>query len=342
MQRLRTITIILTIAILSLTWVVVSAQDDSSEDEPEMTEEEALIAHGEYIAYIAGCISCHSPYQEDYADFSALTIEQAIDVSLFTLETLDLEEMAFAGGRPFDLGPAGLILSRNITPHEETGIGSWTDEEIEASIRIGVTPDGYRLFPLMPYRNYFNMAEDDMQALIAYLRSIEPVENEVPRIGPSGEGIAPDLIAPEDALLEAPQAEDGLVERGEYLVNFVMSCADCHTPLDPNTGEPLFDQWLSGGQPWEGPWGIVYGGNITPHEDAGIGTWDDEEIARAIREGIREDGRRLVLMPWEDYTRTTDEDIEAVVAYLRNLPAVDREAPAPSIGEPFQIMVDDE
>ena len=141
-------------------------------------------------------------------------------------------------------------------------------------------------------------------------------------------------------LLEAPVAADDPVARGEYLVNTIMSCGDCHTPIDPTTGEPIFDQWLAGGQPWEGPWGIVYGGNITPHEETGIGTWTDEEIAIAIRAGIRPDGRRLILMPWQDYIVLTDEDTESIVAYLRDIPAVDLEAPAPSIGEPFLVFED--
>jgi len=341
MKRLRTVSIILAIAVLALTWVAAIAQDEATEEpEMEMTEEEALIAHGEYIAYISGCISCHTPPQEEYRDLTALTLDQAITMSIAAEDTLDIENAAYSGGRIFDLGPAGIIFTANITPDEETGIGSWTDEEIETAIRIGVNPDGRRLFPLMPYRNYFNMAEDDMQALIAFLRSLEPVENEVPRIGPTGEGIAPELIAEDDALLEAPVAADDPVARGEYLVNTIMSCGDCHTPIDPTTGEPIFDQWLAGGQPWEGPWGIVYGGNITPHEETGIGTWTDEEIAIAIRAGIRPDGRRLILMPWQDYIVLTDEDTESIVAYLRDIPAVDLEAPAPSIGEPFLVFED--
>lgn len=333
-NTVRTILILLFLAAVPIAYMVVGAQE--STEEAVMTEEEALLARGEYLIYVSGCISCHTPSKDEYADLAALTPEQAVELSLYALETLDVENRQLAGGRVFSLGPMGIIMSRNLTPDEATGLGAWTDEEIEAAIRIGVSRDGYRLFPLMPYRNYFNMSEYDMQAIIAYLRSLPAVENEVPRVGPSGEGIAPDLVLRDDLPEFAPDSSDP-VALGEYLVNTVMSCADCHTPLDETTGAPIFDQWLAGGQPWEGPWGIVYGGNITPHETTGIGTWTDEQIARAIREGVRIDGRRLILMPWEDYAVTTDEDIAAVVAYLRSIPAVELEPSVPSIEEAFII-----
>lgn len=311
-----------------------------AQDEPSMTEEE-MLERGAYLAQISGCIACHTPYQAEYADFSALTLEQIQTLSLAGEDAQDLENSLMAGGRPFDLGPMGAILTSNLTPDEETGLGSWTDEEIEAAIRIGVSKDGYRLFPIMPYINYFNMAESDMQSLIAYLRSIPAVENEVPRIGPSGEGIAPELEITDELPQNPPDGSDP-VELGRYLVLSVMSCSDCHTPLDPETGAPMFDFLLAGGQAYEGPWGIVYGGNITPHEETGLGNWTDEEIARVFREGVRIDGRRLILMPWQDYAPATDEDLNAVIAFLRELTPIENEVPAPSIEDALLIFAEEE
>ena len=338
-NQLRLSLILLLLAALPVALMVAKAQEATAEatEEVAMTEEEALLERGHYLIYVSGCISCHTPSKEEYADMAALSLEQVMDVSMNALTTLDVENRQLAGGRAFSLGPMGAILSRNLTPDVETGLGAWTDEEIEAAIRIGVSRDGYRLFPLMPYRNFFNMSQYDMRAIIAYLRSLPPVVNEVPRIGPSGEGIAPDLVLSDDIPEFAPDGSDP-VALGAYMVNTLMSCADCHTPLDEATGAPLFDQWLAGGQPWEGPWGIVYGGNITPDETTGIGTWTDEQIAHAIRGGVRIDGRHLVLMPWEDYAATTDTDIAAVVAYLRSIPAVDNEIPAPAIEDAFIVF----
>lgn len=295
--------------------------------------DDALLARGAYVAEIGGCIACHTPYQAEYEDFANITPEQLQTLGLFAYDTLDLERLG-AGGRAFDLGPGGVVISKNLTPDEATGLGAWTDEEIEAAIRIGVSKDGRRLHPLMPYRNYFFMARDDMRALIAYLRSIPAVENEVPISGPSGEGIAPELVPDTELLETAPDGSDP-VALGDYLVNAIMSCTDCHTPFDPETGAPLLDQFLAGGQPYEGPWGIVYGANITPHNETGLGLWSDEDIAKVFRLGVRIDGRRLVLMPWQDYMIITDEDLAAMIAYLRQIPAVDNEIPAPAITDLF-------
>jgi mono/diheme cytochrome c family protein len=318
------------VAILGMLLALIVSQSTAQDD----ADEEALIERGEYLIHIGGCISCHTPPKEEFADMAALKPEQLAQVGLEALETLDLENKLLAGGRPFDLGPAGLLYTRNLTPDKETGLGDWTDAEIENAIRIGVSRDGRRLHPVMPYLSYYGLATEDMQAIIAYLRSIPAVENEVEDTGLTGEGIAPELILPEELPATAPQ--DDPVALGEYLVRQVMVCGDCHTPLDENTGAPMVEtHLLAGGQPYEGPWGIVYGGNITPHEVTGIGEWTDEEITRVIREGVRTDGRRLVLMPWEDYAVITDDDLAGVIAYLRSIPAVDNEIPAPAIEDLF-------
>ena len=147
-NQLRLSIILLVLAALPVALMVAKAQEATEEatEEAAMTEEEALVERGHYLIYMAGCISCHTPNKEEYADYSALSLEQAIDLSLFALTTLDVENRQLAGGRPFDLGPMGVILSRNLTPDETTGLGAWTDEEIEAAVRIGVSRDGYRLF----------------------------------------------------------------------------------------------------------------------------------------------------------------------------------------------------
>jgi len=118
-----------------------------------------------------------------------------------------------------------------------------------------------------------------------------------------------------------------------------MGCTDCHTPIDPATGAPQMDKYLSGQQPYEGPWGIVYGGNITPDEETGIGSWTDEEVNRAILTGIGRDGRRLILMPWYAYTNLTSEDSDAVVYFLKNvLKPVNNPIPDASLNPEFMVM----
>ncbi|MCI0393478.1 MAG: c-type cytochrome [Chloroflexi bacterium] len=291
-----------------------------------------LVRQGEYLATIAGCVGCHTPFKPEYADLPNLTTEQARTLALFERDALD-EDRLFAGGRVFSLGPAGLLASANLTPDEETGLGAWTDEEIKTAIQTGASRDGRQLFPLMPYPLYNNMADADVAAIIAYLRSLPPVENKVPEeLRVPTEGM-PSLPLQEG--ITAPDPED-TAARGRYLATAVMGCTDCHTPADPNTGQPILEQYLAGGQPFEGPWGIVYGGNITPHPETGIGDWSEADLRRALISGIRPDGRRLVVMPWQFFAEMTADDATALVHYLQNdLQPVDREVPAAALAPEF-------
>ena len=275
------------------------------------------VQQGQYIAHIAGCVSCHSR-QTETGEF--------------------IEETMFAGGNPFDLGPLGIVFSKNLTSDPETGLGEWTAEEIKTAIRTGVSRDGLHLFPVMPFAIYNNMAESDLDALAAFLQSLPPVNNPLPR-----EQLLPPEALPQFSLKEGIVAPDPADReaRADYLFSGVLPCTDCHTPLDSETGAPIQEQYLSGGQPYEGPWGIIYGGNITPHDEAGIGTWSNEEIRRIFLSGVRPDGRQVVFMPWRDFQPLTEADLDAVVYYLRNkVEPVNREVPAPALNEEFINFVE--
>lgn len=292
------------------------------------------IEHGKYIATIAGCTDCHTPLKPEYQDPTKLNFDQLKVLSFNGAAAAD-ETRLLAGGRAFDLGPIGILLTRNITPDEETGLGSWTDEQIKLAVKTGVDKNGKVLFPVMPYHVYNGMADADVDAVVAYLRSVNAVNNPVPDRTISTEGFP---TPPYQTGIVAPGPSDQAA-RGAYLVNSVMGCTDCHTPVDPTTGAPQMDKYLAGRQPYEGPWGIVYGGNITPDDETGIGTWSEEEVQRAVIAGVGKDGRRLILMPWFAYSALTAEDAEAVAYYLKNvLPAVKNEIPAASLNEGFEEM----
>jgi mono/diheme cytochrome c family protein len=297
------------------------------------------VAHGKYIATIAGCTSCHTPYKAEYNQPPEnLTLEQIQNIAFDERAAHDPEKL-LAGGRVFDLGPAGMVFTRNLTPDQQTGIGAWTDDQIKLAIKTGIDDEGKVLFPVMPYHVYSGMADADLEAVIAYLHSVKAVSNQVPDNTVSTEGLP---TPPYQTGIVAPPASD-IAARGAYLVNSVMGCTDCHTPVDPATGAPLMDKYLAGRQPYEGPWGIVYGGNITPHEETGIGTWTNEEVKRSIVSGIGQDGRRLILMPWFAYSALTAEDADAVVYYLKNvLPAVESEIPAAALNPDFNVMASGE
>jgi len=126
-----------------------------------------------------------------------------------------------------------------------------------------------------------------------------------------------------------PPAKNDMVERGRYLVT-VSGCNDCHTP-GYLYGQPDMNRMLSGSEiGWPGPWGLAFAANLTPDEETGLGKWSDEEVLAAIQNGQRPDGRMLApIMPYMNFMNLTDEDAKAIVAYLRSIPAVKHEEPAP-------------
>ena len=131
------------------------------------------------------------------------------------------------------------------------------------------------------------------------------------------------------ATLVAPpaMAQPDPVARGRYLVESIAGCGNCHTPKGPQGDLPGLN--LAGGQVVEEPPFRAVSSNITPDPETGIGRWTDAQIARAIREGIRPDGRIIgPPMPIELYRGISDADLAAMVAYLRSVPPVRNAVPA--------------
>jgi len=120
---------------------------------PEVSRSDK-VAYGEYLAKIGHCIECHTPQVRGRRDFARTG----------------------AGGQVFH-GPWGESIARNITPDNETGIGSWSDDQIKRAISIGVRADGSKLRPPMAFGYYKNITDDDLDALVAYLRSLKPIKN---------------------------------------------------------------------------------------------------------------------------------------------------------------------
>ena len=181
--------------------------------------------------------------------------------------------MLGAGGEPFDLGPAGLLYSKNITP---AGIGSWTDGELLRATTQGVSKDGTPLFPLMPYPHFGAMSEDDIHAVLAYVRSWKAIE-----------GVAPDRKLTFSAQLDRahdpgpntfqtrPSPTDK-VAYGKYMTRQAL-CSDCHTPID-DRGTPLPGMDFAGGMEFVETGYRVRSANITPDADTGIGAWTEQQF----------------------------------------------------------------
>jgi len=223
----------------------------------------------------------------------------------------------FSGGLRFDEPPFDVTAS-NITPDKETGIGRWSDAAIKKSLFDGVRPNGVQLAEIMPTNFYRILIPSDLNAIVAYLRSLKPVANKVP--DPVYKIALAHVIFPG---AEKPFAQRDLndkVKRGFYLVT-IGHCMECHTPMTP-AGVEYGNSLGKGGREFHGPWGISKSVNITSHRTAGIGAWSDGEIKRAITQGVSRDGRKLLPpMGYGYYAKMTEPDLDAIVAYLRIVPA---------------------
>jgi len=204
----------------------------------------------------------------------------------------------------------------NITPDTETGIGGWTDEQIITAIREGKRPDGSIIGPPMPIGLYRGISDSDAEAMVAYLRALPAVKNEVPK---STYRIPlPPAYGP--PVGEVADVTPGVTaEYGAYLAGPVAHCMECHTPMGEKG--PDFENRLgAGGFEFHGPWGTSVTPNLTPHED-GIAGKSDEDIARMVTTGTRPDGTRMLPpMGYNYYANMSPEDVKAIIAYLRTLP----------------------
>ena len=224
-----------------------------------------------------------------------------------------IADKGLSGGMVFDEEPFKAYGS-NITPDPETGIGKWTDAQLARAIREGIRPDGTVIGPPMPIVFYRGMSDDDLKAIIAYLRAQPAVKNVVPK---SEYRIPlPPNYGPPVAGVKTPSTKD-TVKYGEYLAGPLGHCLECHTPWVK--GQPDMARAGAGGNPFKGPWGVAVSRNITPHE-SGLKGWTDAEIARAIQQGIGKDGKPLKPpMAYGWYRNIDAADMKALIAYMRSM-----------------------
>jgi mono/diheme cytochrome c family protein len=170
---------------------------------------------------------------------------------------------------------------------------------------------------VMPSGFYEIMTERDLNAVVAYLRTIKPVSNKVPDPiykMPQGHPIPPGGDKP---YTEAMLTDK--MKKGFYLAT-ISHCMECHTPFGER-GRDFANRLGAGGAEFPGPWGVVHSRNITSSKTKGLGDWTDAEIKRAITQGISKDGTKLTgPMGFPLYAKMTEADLDAVVAWLRTVP----------------------
>jgi len=276
---------------------------------PSALAHAGLVARGEYLARAADCSACH-------------TVKGG---------------QPFAGGFAFRL-PYGTLYSPNITPDAETGIGQWSDADFLRAVHEGISPGGSRYYPAFPYPSYSYLADADVLAIKAYLFSLPPAH--APRV--------PDtfrfpynqrwtmkfwsaLFRP-GGRFEPHEDMSPAWNRGAYLVEGLAHCGDCHTPRSLLQGLDQRRKFA----------GAVITGwhayNITADKESGIGAWSDDELARYLSTGHAA-GRGTASGPMSEavelsFSHLARDDIDAIVTYVRSVPAIANEASPPKQGAP--------
>lgn len=255
-------------------------------------QNDARLARGKYLVEsVVACGNCHSARDsKGEPDFSR----------------------GLSGGMVFNAPPFKAVAP-NITPDPETGIGKWTDAQLAKAIREGVKPDGSVIGPPMPIEMYRHLSDDDLAAIVAYIKAQPPVKH---AMAESTYNIPlPPNYGPAVKHIQAPPSAK-TVKYGEYLAN-IGHCMECHTPRD-KTGRLMTTRLGAGGEIFKGPWGTSISRNLTADE-SGLKNWTDAQIATAIRGTDRSGAHLKPPMAFAWYTHINDKDMAALIAYLRTL-----------------------
>jgi cytochrome c553 len=294
-------------------------QRPAADVQVEITPE--LLARGTYLVEnVLLCNDCHS--ERDWTLYSGpAKPPYGAGRECMTRQTQAIGIRVSEGEGNFP----GILCIRNITPDSESGVGDWTDGEIIRAMREGVDHQGLGLFPIMPYFIYRSISDQDAEAIVAYMRTLEPISAQRPER---------DIDFPMSTLIELfPEPLDGPVPHpdetdtvayGEYLAT-IARCGFCHTPRQNQGKDGIPDRSFSGGVPFALGSKVTPSKNLTPHE-TGIGTWTkDAFIARFKQFGEPRPVSSLeenTLMDWSAYAGITEADLGAIFDFLQSLPPV--------------------
>lgn len=265
----------------------------------------ARIERGKYLATcVSVCIDCHS--QRDWTKYAGPIVAGTEG----------------QGGGLFDqkFGFPGTFYSKNITP---AGIGSWTDGELFRSITTGVTKSGKPIFPVMPYHYYGQLDKEDIYSIIAYIRTLPTIKNDVPTSKANFPFSIIENTIPQKAIFQTRPATSDTVAYGKYLVT-ASACVECHTKVEK--GKIIAGMEYSGGREFIFSNGTVRSSNLTPHED-GLKTWTAEQFVRRFKEYQDTSYRSPVIgekdfntiMPWMMLSKMKESDLRSIYAYLQTI-----------------------
>jgi mono/diheme cytochrome c family protein len=275
-----------------------------AQDVPAAAPEDPIKARGKYLVSAGNCISCHTRPGG----------------------------VPFTGGLAFDT-PFGTLYSTNITPDDETGIGTWTAADLRRALREGIAPGGRNLFPAFPYTAFAKVTDADVDAIYAYLASLKAERYTPPANSPAFGLRWPMKIWNKLFFKPGPFAEDRSQSaewnRGAYLVEGLGHCGACHSPRNRAMAE-IADRAYAGGTIQDkvgeaGPvrrWSAV---NLTSAKE-GLGTWPVEDLAKYLNTGLSAHAGSFGPMNEviaNSLTQLTKADAHAMAVYLKSLPAQD-------------------
>lgn len=267
-----------------------------------------MVKHGEYLArHVSLCMDCHGV--RDWSRFAGPPVAGTLG----------------RGGENFNeqMGFPGNFYSKNITP---AGLKDWTDGEIFRAIATGVNKKGEAMFPVMPYAYYGKMDREDIYDIIAYLRSLKPIEY----TPPAGRLSFPmnfiiNTIPQKASLVTKPSPSDTLAY-GAYMIN-AAGCMECHTPEKNHNIIP--GKAFIGGREYNTPNGILRSANLTPDNETGIGKWTSLQFVQRFKVCEHLDSSAPIpkdqvntIMPWQMYAGMDTSDLKAIYSYLRSLKPV--------------------
>lgn len=311
-KALKIIGGLLAVVIITFTAFVASRQNLKFDTTPfpdiAASTDSAIIERGRYIVRdLAPCASCHAGPNQRTASMAG-------------------EDVPLVGGYVFEI-PPGKFYTRNLTPDNETGLGQVPDKAIARALRYGVGHDGRALLPFMEMQG---LSDDDLQAVVSYLRVQPAVRNEVPPhfYNTLGKVVKATALAKPVGPSSTPpaRAPRGVsVEAGKYITESVSLCWACHTQRSEMTGAligPRFagtTNFTEADDPehsWSPP-------NITSDPETGrLGRMSEDQFVARFRQG------RLLPkspMPWQSFARMSEDDLRSVYRYLKSVPAVKRD-----------------
>ena len=287
--------------ILALAWTTTLSATAQAQA-PSQAPTETQVERGAYLVNVVGaCHNCHTPRANGQPDMT---------------------KQLSGGFLTFD-EPWFRVKGANITPDRETGIGGWSDADLKSALLSGKRPNGTPLAPVMPFALYGLLTPSDLDAMVAYLRQVPAIRNEVPPPVYKKDAFA--VSYPDAARSMTAEEQQTPLRRGAYIAG-LGHCMACHARRAEDQPPDFKGAWGAGGRVFKSPAGEAVASNITAHPTKGLGQWSDAEIKRALTEGVSKDGRRLK-PPMLDYTgywrNLKPADLDALVVWVRSIPAIE-------------------